>query len=370
MTQQVAHKARGRDAVLELRTQLEARTDEFSAALPTHMEVERFRRVLMTAVASNPDLLAADRQSLIEAAMRAAQDGLLPDGRDGALVIYSTKAKRGGRDEWIKKVQWMPMIGGVLKLVRNSGELANITAQVVYGGDTFRTWIDDQGEHVEYEAGEEQDHSLVRRVFAAAWMKDGTLHVETMSVADVEKVRSVSRSKDRGPWVDWWDQMARKTVLRRLAKRLPLSTDLMDVMHRDDGFYDLSRSPEQPRRVSVRERLRAARERDHEAPRALPSSEGFSADFVEGEIGGGSAEQAEPQTIEAEPVSEAVPAGDAAPSPDALIAEYRDELAACETEAEVRGLDAGWADKLKDAGLAADGRRAKALRIKALAEAA
>ena len=55
-----------------------------------------------------------------------------------------------------------------------------------------------------------------------------------MSLEQIEKVRSVSRSKEKGPWVDWWDEMARKTVMRRLAKRLPMSTDLEEQVFAKD----------------------------------------------------------------------------------------------------------------------------------------
>ena len=50
--------------------------------------------------------------------------------------------------------------------------------------------------------------------------------IEVMTRADVERVRQTSRAKDSGPWVEWWDRMAEKTVGRRLFKRLPLAGDV------------------------------------------------------------------------------------------------------------------------------------------------
>lgn len=137
------------------------------------------------------------------------------------------------------------MVFGILKKIRNSGELASITARVVYAGDKFRYWIDDSGEHVEYEPSDDHDTNVVRRVFAMAKTKNGELYVEPMSVEQVEKVRAVSRARNKGPWVDWWDQMAIKTALRRLAKRLPMSSDLDDLLRRDDDLYDLSGAGDQ-----------------------------------------------------------------------------------------------------------------------------
>jgi recombination protein RecT len=236
-----------KDMVTAFKNQISNNEREFKAALPAHIPVERFMRVVTTAVTSNADLLQADRRSLFEAATKAAQDGLLPDGREGALVIYNTKVKEGGKEFWIKKVQWMPMIAGILKKVRNSGELSTIVARVVYAGDKFRNWIDDTGEHIEYEAGDEQDQDVVRKVFAMAKLKDGSIEVEVLSPNDIEKIRAASRSKDKGPWVDWWPEMAKKSAIRRLAKRLPMSTDLDDLIRRDDALYDFEGAREDAR---------------------------------------------------------------------------------------------------------------------------
>ena len=80
--------------------------------------------------------------------------------------------------------------------------------------------------------------------YAIAKTKDGAIYREVMSVSDVEKVRSASRAGKFGPWVDWWDEMAKKTVIRRLSKRLPSSADLDSVIKADDeaqGFTQIER---------------------------------------------------------------------------------------------------------------------------------
>ena len=219
---------------------------QFSLALPKHMPVERFMRVVLTAVNASPDLLNADRQSLFESAMKAAQDGLLPDGREGALVVYNTKipGKNGAPDRWIKKVQWMPMVAGIMKKARNSGEIALITAGCVWGGDKFRYWIDDEGEHIFYEPGEKQDTNVFVKAFAMAKLKDGTVYALPLSPADVDKVRAASKAKDGPAWRNWYDQMAQKAAIRRLAKRLPMSSDLDDLIRRDDELYDFGNAEE------------------------------------------------------------------------------------------------------------------------------
>lgn len=260
MTQAAAVVEKETNPIVQIRAELKAMDDQFKSALPAHIPAERFARVVMTAIQNTPDLVLADRRSLWNAAMRAAQDGLLPDGREGAIVTYNTKVKVEGKDVWIKKAQWMPMVFGIMKKARNSGDIASITARVVYEGDKFRYWIDDDGEHVMYEPSDTPNSDVVRRVFAMAKTKAGEILVEPMTPAEVEKIRAVSRAKDNGPWVEWWGEMAKKSAIRRLAKRLPMSSDLDDLIRRDDDLYDLEGSraeAEQSRPRSLVSRLDA-----------------------------------------------------------------------------------------------------------------
>jgi len=244
-------EAKPAQPIVKLREQFETREDSFKSALPAHIPVERFLRVVMTATQRNPDLVAADRQSLFNSALLAAQDGLLPDGREGALVIYNTKVKQDGKDVWVKAVQWMPMIAGILKKCRNSGELSSIEAHTVHANDKFsyRIGIDEQPVH---EPDWFADRGAVVGVYAVARLKDGSRVSEIMSRAEVESVRAISRAKDSGPWVQWWGEMARKTVLRRLSKRLPISSDLDDLIRRDDALYDLEGARQDAQRHAPR----------------------------------------------------------------------------------------------------------------------
>ena len=208
---------------------------EFAAALPPQIPVEKFIRTTLTAVQMNPDLLTADRRSLLGACMKAAQDGLLLDGREAAPVIFNTKEG--------KKVQYMPMVGGILKKIRNSGELASISAQVVYDKDSFEYELGDN-ESITHKPFLGEDRGKQIAVYAVAKTKDGAIYREVMSVADVEKVRAASRAGKFGPWVDWWDEMAKKTVIRRMAKRLPSSADVDQVFEADNeasGFVQVER---------------------------------------------------------------------------------------------------------------------------------
>jgi recombination protein RecT len=213
------------NAITEVRTQLTRMAPELAKVLPDHVSPERFERITLTALQRAPDLLGCDRKSLFESVMQCAQDGLIPDGREAALTKFGNK------------VAYMPMVAGILKKVRQSGELSTITAHIIYKGDEFRYWIDDEGEHLTHTPDLMSEQAEALGVYALARTKDGGVYIEVLRMSEVKKIRSVSRGANNGPWAQWFEQMAKKSAIRRLAKRLPMSTDVENVIQRDDQFY-------------------------------------------------------------------------------------------------------------------------------------
>jgi recombination protein RecT len=204
---------------------------ELAKALPKHIKSDKFVRVLQTAVLVNQKLISADRNSLFESAQRAASMGLLPDGREGAIVEFGNRC------------QFMPMIAGILKLIRQSGQVSTIDSLIVCKGDKFqyRPGIDEVPLHEPDWFG---DRGEMIGVYAVCRLKDGAAMVEIMSMRDVEKVRNAGRSANSPAWKSWGDEMARKSVLRRLAKRLPSSTDIdFDAVFADEDETAAAPSP-------------------------------------------------------------------------------------------------------------------------------
>lgn len=243
-TEVAAAPPKPRNEIEAVAHQLEQIRPKLALTLPKQIKPEQFERVVLTAINMNPALLEADRRSLFNSCHRAAQDGLLPDGREGALVIYNTKDGKAddGRDRWIKKVQWLPMVAGIIKKLRQSGEIASVSARVVYKNEIeqgrFKFIIADGEERLTHEpilAGDRGDAVLF---YATAKFKDGTIQHEPLTLADVQKIRNASRAKDKGPWVDWFEEMGRKSALRRLAKYLPLSAEDRRTVERDDDLTD------------------------------------------------------------------------------------------------------------------------------------
>jgi recombination protein RecT len=215
-----------RPPIVVLRERLEAREGELRNSL-TDVDPKHFIRAVVTAAQINPDLQACSFQSLWLACMRACRDGLLPDGREGAIVPYKSNA------------QWIPMYQGLLKKFRASGQCKWIGSDVVREGETFEHWVDQTGEHFKHIPGDDGTKPITK-VYAAALTKDSGFYVAVMSMADIQKIKNMSRaSRDDSPWKVWPEEMMKKTVLRRLSKLLPAGRDFFD----DDDEQPMQQQP-------------------------------------------------------------------------------------------------------------------------------
>lgn len=210
---------------------------EIAKALPPGIDPERFIRTAVTAVQMNLDLLYADRRSLFAACMKAAQDGLYPDGREAVLNIYNTKIKVDGRDQWIQSVQYLPMVRGILKIMRNTGDVLSVDAAAVYEKDefAFKRGDDPKIEHTPYLGAD--DPGLITAVYVIVRLANGEIQREVMPRRDIEKVRAASKSGEgaNSPWTKWYDQMAIKGVIKRIAKLLPQSSERLDRVIQNDN---------------------------------------------------------------------------------------------------------------------------------------
>lgn len=211
-----------------LRDLLIANTKGISSMVPEHLTPERLMRVAVNCVSKTPALQKCTPSSLLSCVMAAAEVGLEPGGVLGQfyLVPFGDVAT--------------PIIGyrGLLELARRTGEIASVRAVVVYEKDTFKITegIEQTIIHERYlgDGGAGQ----LKYAYAVAKLKDGTVHVEVMTRAQIDAIRARSRSGNNGPWVTDYDEMAKKTVFRRLAKWLPLSSErFQKAIERDDSDY-------------------------------------------------------------------------------------------------------------------------------------
>ncbi len=223
-----------KNTIEQFRAEIGKMEGQFKMVLPPHISVDKFMRVTLTAIqTSTENLLECDRQSLFSSALKCASDGLLPDGRQAAFAKFNSKQG--------PKVQYMPMIGGIYKKVRQSGEIVSLTSQIVHKNDKFRYWVNSEGEHIDHEPLLFGERGERIGVYAIAKLKDGGVEIEPLTEKDVMAVKAVSKSRDSGPWSGPFEsEMWRKTAIRRLSKRLPLSADIAEVIERDDEMYEFN----------------------------------------------------------------------------------------------------------------------------------
>ena len=220
---------------------------------PKHLTADRMVRLAMLAVSKQPKLAECSPLSILKSMMVASELGLEPGGAlgHGYLVPYRVnQAKRGEPARWVNECQFIAGYRGLAKLARNSGEIEIVEAHPVYPGDKFvvrRGTVTDLIHEPDYQSGGDRT-SGATCYYAMARYKSGAVQFEVMTRAQIETIMRSTQSKgDYGPWLDHFDEQARKTCIRRLAKSLPLESekhkDLLRALEvsdaRDEGDVDI-----------------------------------------------------------------------------------------------------------------------------------
>lgn len=212
---------------------LEANKDEIAKALPKHVTADRLLKTALGACRQNPELLNCSTESLLGAIMVSAELGLEPGPLGHCYLIpYNTKKKINGVEEWVKEVQFQLGYKGMLELVYRAGSVSTIVANPVYANELGHIEIDRAAGTVTHPYKFLDDPGDFVGVYAYAVTKDGMTHVEPMPKAEVEKIRKMAKSAESPAWRNMYEEMARKVVLKRLMKRLPMSVEKTDQIMR------------------------------------------------------------------------------------------------------------------------------------------
>jgi recombination protein RecT len=205
---------------------------QMALALPKHMNPDRLARIALTEVRKVPALGKCDQASFLGAIMQCAQLGLEPGGALGHAYLLPFENRKKG----ITEVQFIVGYRGMLDLARRSGQIQSIEARAVYSGDQFHVslGLNPDLQHVPDWESPDRGPAQLRFVYAVAKLKDGGTQFEVMSRADIERVRAQSKAGQSGPWVTHFEEMAKKTVIRRLFKYLPVSIELAQAVSLDE----------------------------------------------------------------------------------------------------------------------------------------
>lgn len=218
---------------------LESKKGEIAKMLPKHLNAERLMKVAQIAATTTPALAKCDVASLIGAIAQCAQMGLEPNTVLGHayLVPFNVKRKVDGVEKWVDSVQVIIGYKGLIDLARRSGQIVSIAAHEVCIHDHFE---------LVYGLDEKLNHTpaLGPRgdtigFYAIAKFVGGGYSFEWMSKHDVEVImRGTQGGGKTGPWKNHFNEMGRKTVIRRLAKYLPLSIEFQTAAALDGAASD------------------------------------------------------------------------------------------------------------------------------------
>lgn len=198
-------------------------------ALPSVITPERFTRMVLSALSSTPKLAECSPQSFLAAMMTAAQLGVEPNTALGQAYLLPY------RNHGQMECQFQLGYKGLIDLAYRSGEVSVIQAHTVYENDVFEyeLGMDPKLRHVPAKA----DRGEAVAYYAMFKTKDGGYGFEVMSVDDVQRhAQRYSKSYGSGtsPWRSNFDEMAKKTVLKRALKYAPLKSDFVRGVAQDE----------------------------------------------------------------------------------------------------------------------------------------
>lgn len=231
-----------RDAGIgSVKTFFESQKSTLAAVLPKHVSPDRMLKIALGALRTTPKLMECTVESLMGAVVQCSQLGLEPNTPLGHAYLIPFEKKKKQGNQWVTdKVETQIVIGykGLIDLARRSGQVVSIAAHAVHEGDEFE---------YAYGLDEKLVHkpSMSRRggviaFYAVAKLVGGGHAFEVMSAEQVNEIRDASqnykfaRDKDKTVWGQHYEEMGRKTVLRRLFKYLPVSIELASAAALDD----------------------------------------------------------------------------------------------------------------------------------------
>jgi recombination protein RecT len=225
-----------RPSVDVLMQAIERERPRLQAYLPDGLSIDRFVALLDRQVRNNPRLAECSTNNVLREVSAAAASGLPIDGQFSTLLVRdNTKTGR-------PSCRWDPTYRGLIALALASNFVVDVQSGVVRSNDHF-------------EFNEGSAPSLVHRrcllpkwgdviaSWATAKLSTGGLVIEILTAGDIAKIKAMSPAGERGPWGAWADQMARKSAIRRLLRRLPAGTVRLSAP------LEITAAPDQPARI-------------------------------------------------------------------------------------------------------------------------
>lgn len=196
---------------------------QIARALPQHMTADRLIRVACTTLLRVPKLAECDQTSFMQALLTCSQLGIEPDNRRAYLIPFENRKMN------IVECQLIIGFMGLIELAKRSGEVSSWKAETVKERDEF-SW---ENGNISHRVNWREDRGKLQCVYSVVRLANGDIDTEVMTLAEVEAIKSRSRASSSGPWVSDFEEMAKKTVIRRHSKRLTLSPDFHEALEKD-----------------------------------------------------------------------------------------------------------------------------------------
>lgn len=189
---------------------------------------QKCARIAISECRKNRDLAACDGYAIAACVMAASQMGLEIGADRGHAYLF--KDKNGP----VLRIGYK----GYIALALRNPRVSHIDVQAVYDGDHFEVVLGSTPKIIHrpsMNAAQKTDKNLTH-VYAVVHFADAEPMVEWMTRAEVEKAKAVSKSG--AVWGAWYTEQARKTVVRRLCKRLQYSPELAMAGAVDESQMD------------------------------------------------------------------------------------------------------------------------------------
>jgi recombination protein RecT len=215
----------------------EANLPAIKAVLPEHMKPERMMKIALRCLRTTPKLMACTLESLFGAVITCSQLGLEPNTPQGHIYLIPFENKRKRCHE----VQVLIGYKGLVDLARRSGEIDTLSTRPVFENDEFEIEYGTD-ESIRHRPCLDGDPGEMIGVYAVAKLKGGGVQFEFMPRSAIERIRDGSQgyqsavrfNKNDNPWQTNFEEMARKTAIRRITKYLPSSVELSGALALDD----------------------------------------------------------------------------------------------------------------------------------------
>lgn len=218
--------------------QSQERSEEIARALPKHVPLDRFFRNLANALMGNPQLLDCHPSLIFREAAKLAALGLVLDPALGEAYLVVGWNGRARANEPQVRIGYR----GLIKLARQTDKVDYIAAHAVHENDEYEIVLGDSPKLLHKPKVFDANRGPAIGYYAVIKYTDGTFDFEPMAMADISAIRDRSdawKAFQDGkikstPWSTDDGEMRRKTVLRRLLKRVPMAADVWHALEIED----------------------------------------------------------------------------------------------------------------------------------------